>query len=277
MTKPPPALLNQQATTSSPGSVTLDEVVLWDFSLTFWVEGSAAIDVLWNESVKEAYTMTLEDSGGIAQIRITAASEDARLPRVVIDGMTAIVSDDVYRFQREDGSFLELEEAARMQARTLIFERLDVRSVQSAKGTVDGVSFATPVIPAIVNDTELEVGTGSDTFAGHLTSLLRTLLGSSPFAMQLVSLECRYGYQIGGVEVAAPVVLLPKQELATGTDDLIVGEIGASVEQWLEAVQPPAHESRWLFAISLWSGVSGGDAPMLRLGNVVLPAGRVLR
>ncbi|MEO8035340.1 MAG: hypothetical protein ABI837_12970 [Acidobacteriota bacterium] len=271
--KQQPSLVSQQSSVSYPSSENLGQAILWDFALTVDAEGLATLDVRWNESRRDSYALVLENADGAAQIRTSGGSEP--LPLVLMAETTPVAIDGAYQYRLADGSLLAFEDAAAMRLWTIVFEQLDVRAVQSARASVEGVAFTEPLIPFIENDAAINIGGAADTLVGHLTSLLQTLLAGSPLASQTVELECRYGYLLGGVEIAAPVVLLPRQDLSTGSDDIIVAEVARSIEQWLVAVEPPATEARLIFSVSLWSGIV--DAPVLRLGKLLLPMTDVVR
>jgi hypothetical protein len=262
----PPVLIAQQGTPSLPSSDTLAEAVLWDYSFSCLLAGDAAFEITYNEDRAVAYTVALEDARGIAQIRVTAAS--GALPLVLMDGMTLVPIDGVYQYRRPEGSLLTYEDAAATRMRTVVIERLSAIDVQSARATVQGVTFPDPFIPFIENVQFIDIGGPPATIAAHLAAVLQTLLGTSPYATQPASIECRYGYTLGGLPIEAPVVLVRRQDLAIGFDDQLLEQIEASVRQWLDTVQPTSTGARLIFSLTLWSAVPRFDAPLLRLANV---------
>jgi hypothetical protein len=154
--------------------------------------------------------------------------------------------------------------------RTVVFERLDVIDVQSARASVQGVAFNEPTLPFVQNAQQIDIGGGPARISVHLSSVLQTLLGNSPFASQPTSIECRYAYAIGGVSIEAPVVLLARQDVAIGFDEELMEQVEAAIRQWLDAVKPPASEARLVFALTFWSAIAQTDAPLLRLTNLSL-------
>lgn len=228
----PPYLVSQQGAVSAPESDRLEEAVLWDYTFAFGPDGDVSFDVTYNEDRTVAYTIVGEQ---------VTASEGA-VPRVSTDG-----------FQ------------------TVVFERLDVIDVQSARASVQGVAFSEPTLPFVQNAQQIDIGGGPARISVHLTTVLQTLLGNSPFASQPTSIECRYAYAIGGVSIEAPVVLLARQDVAIGFDEELMEQVEAAVRQWLDAVKPPATDARLVFALTFWSAIAQTDAPLLRLTNLSLP------
>jgi hypothetical protein len=227
-------LIAQQGTPSLPSSDTLAEAVLWDYSVTCLFEDDGAFEITYNEDRTVVYTLTRED----ADVRVTAAS--GAIPRVLIDGSTVRV----------------------------ILERLNAIDVQSARATVETSGFPEPVIPYLESTERIDIGGQPATIAAHLTALLHTLLGTSPFATQPASIEVHYGYTLGGMPIEAPVVLVTRQDLAIGFDDQLIDQIASSLHQWFDAVQPPSTGGRLIFTLMFWSAIPRFDAPLLRLTNV---------
>lgn len=270
----PPHFVSQLGTRSTPSATRLDEVVLWDYSVTAWMVAGASIELTYNGSRSESFVVTLENADGIAQVRVAPASELA--PRLLFPDTTPVAVDGALQYELAGGGLLQFPEAEGIGMRTIIVQRLDVRTIQSAQLTIDGVPSPQPLIPFLECDDEVMIGGTPATLAAHLETLLQTLLGASPFASQ-ASLECRYGYGIGGLPIEAPVLLVTRQDVAIGFDEELVEGIADGIGQWLEAVQPPASDARLLFAISLWSGLPRTDAPLLRLARVALPMTGVAR
>jgi hypothetical protein len=158
---------------------------------------------------------------------------------------------------------------------TVVIDRLDIIDVQSAIASAQDVSFVEPLAPAIENVMTIDIGGAPATIAQHLSTLLDTLLGNSPFATQSTAIACRYAYDIGGLAIEAPVVLVTRQEVAIGFDDPLVEMIAASVMQWLDAVKPPATNARLVFDLTFWNMVVP-DALLLRLANISLPMADVV-
>jgi hypothetical protein len=229
----PPYLISQQGSITAPESDRLEEAVLWDYTFAFGPEGDASFDVTYNEDRTVAYTIVEE--------QVTAS--DGAVPRVSIDG----------------------------GVRTVLFERLDVIDVQSARANVQGVAFPEPTLPFVQNAQQIDIGGGPARISVHLTSVLQTLLGNSPFASQPTSIECRYAYAIGGVPIEAPVVLLARQDVAIGFDEQLMEQVEEAIRQWLDAVKPPSTDARLVFALTFWSAIAQTDAPLLRLTNLSLP------
>jgi hypothetical protein len=234
----PPYLVSQQGSISAPESDRLEEAVLWDYTFTFGPEGDVSFDVTYNEDRTVVYT--------IAGEQVTVA--EGAVPRVsVADGL-----------------------------QTVVFERLDVIDVQSVRASVQGVSFNESTLPFVQNAQQIEIGGGPARISVHLTAVLQTLLGNSPFASQPTSVECRYAYAIGGVSIEAPVVLLARQDVAIGFDEELMEQVEAAIRQWLDAVKPPATDARLVFALTFWSAIAQTDAPLLRLTNLSLPMSDVV-
>lgn len=265
----PPFLLSQQGLPSVPSSSDLGEATLWDYRFELYFAGGTSFEVVYNETKTTSYTMELLDAGGIAQIRVTASS--GSLPLILIPETTLVPTDGVYRYRWPDGNLLTFEEAVGTERHAIVMERLAVLDVQSARAVVQGVTFPQPLIPFIENTEQIGIGSHPATIAAHLTSLLRLLLGNSPFASQPAAIQVRYAYVIGGVPVEAPVLLLARQDIAIGFDDQLIEQIAAAIRQWLDAVQPPPTEARLLFGFTFWSAAPRTDAHLLRLANVSLP------
>ena len=270
----PPLLISQHGTLSVPASDRLEEAVLWSYSFTVYSDAGLAFEVEYNGERTSSYTMALENADGVAQVRVTAS--DGAVPLVLIAETTLVPVQDAYRYRTSDGAFLAFEEAAGMRARTVVIERLNVLHVQSARARVREISFSEPTLPFVQNVQRMEVGGTRASIVEHLTNLLHALLGDSPFASQPTSIECRYGYAIGGLPIEAPVVLVARQDLAIGFDDELIAQIEEAIRQWLEAVQPPAQEARLIFAVTCWSAIPQIDAPLLRLTNLSLPMADIL-
>jgi hypothetical protein len=267
--KPPPYLISQQGVPSVPSANDLEEALLWDYSFTFAPEGNHSLEVTFNEEQSVAYELDLENVDGNAQIRVTAAS--GALPLVLLPDMKLVETNDLYRYEKADGTPLTFEEAETIGWRTMVFQRLDVLDVQSARPTIAGQSFQELLIPFLENSTTLPIGGTPGTIAEHLTWLFDTLLGNSPFATQPASIECRYGYELGGMPIEAPVVLVTRQDFAIGFDEELIEQIAGAIAQWLEAVQPPTTNARLIFGLTFWCAIPRTNAPLLRLPNVSLP------
>lgn len=266
---PPPILIAQQGTPSVPSSATLAETLLWNYIFTCYLGGGAAFDVTYNEERTVACTLALEDAGGIARIRVTASAGVP--PLVLIPETTLVAGDGAYRYRTADGSLLSFEDAASNRMRTIVFERLNVIDVQSARAAIHDIRFPEPLLPSLENDQRIELGGGPPApLAAHLNALLHALIASSPFATQPASIECRYGYTIGGLPLEAPIVLVTRQDLAIGFDEPLLDQIAASVRQWLDTVQPPSTGARLIFGVKFWNAIPRIDAPLLRLTNLSL-------
>lgn len=263
-------LLSQQGLPSDPSSDELDEAVLWDYSFTFDGEWDVAFSLTFNDERTVEYAMALEETDGIAQVRVTASSGE---PPLVLLPETALlpVASGAYRYQTSSGAMLTFGDAAELRRRTMLFPRLDVINVQSVRTSVGDEWFAQPHLPYVENEQTIHIAGGPATLAAHLTALLQTLLGRSPFASQPLALECRYAYTIGNVPIEAPVLLFMRQDVAIGFDEELLDQIAAGVRQWLDAVQPPATDARLLFALTLWNAIPRTDALLLRLTRVALP------
>lgn len=265
----PPYFLSQQGRPSISSTDDLEEALLWDYSFTFAPEGNHSVEVTFNEEHSVEYEIDLEDVDGLAQIRVTAAS--GVLPLLLLPDMKLEVTDDLYRYTAADGSPLTFEEAKTIRYQTMVFERLDVLDVQCVRPSIADRTFDELLIPFLENSTPLPVGGTPGTVAEHLTWLFDTLLGNSPFARQPASVECRYGYELGGMPIEAPVVLVTRQDFAIGFDEELIAQIAGAIGQWLEAVQPPTTNARLIFGLTFWSAIPRSEAPLLRLPNVILP------
>lgn len=267
----PPVLVSQQGVPSVPSGNTLDEAVLWDYSYTsLLLLGDTPFEVTFNDDRTESYTMTLEDADGIAQVRVTASA--GALPLVVYGDTELVPVDGAYQYRMADGSLLTFVDASEMRNRIMVtIPRLDVLDVQSARATIGGHSFAEPFLPFIENDQPIALGGAPASIAAHLNGLLQMLLANSPFASQPMAIECRYGYAIGGLPIEAPVVLVTRQDVAIGFAEELVEMIASSIQQWLEAVKPPATDAELIFTLTFWSALPRTDATLLRLARVTLP------
>jgi hypothetical protein len=240
--------MSQQGVPSVPSSDTLDEAVLWDYRFTIYYAKGTDFEVTFNEERTVSYTVAIEDAGGVTQVNVTSSGA---LPLAQYD---------------EDRSTW-----------TITIPRLDVLDVQSARATVQGVAFAEPLLPFLENGAAITLAGQPASLAAHLTAMLQTLLANSPFASQPMSLECRYGYDIGGLPIEAPVVLVTRQDVAIGFAEELVGMIESSILQWMDAVQPPTTNARLILALTFWSAIARTDAPLLRLTQVVVPMSSVVR
>ena len=128
-----PSLVSQQSSVSYPSSENLAEAMLWDFALTVYAEDFAGLEVLWNESRRDSYAVTLENVEGSARVRTSGGSEP--LPLVLIGETTPVAVDGAYQYRRGDGDLLSFDDAAGMQSRTIVFERLDVRAAPRARAS----------------------------------------------------------------------------------------------------------------------------------------------
>lgn len=265
-----PVLLSQHSIPSVPSSDTLAEAVLWNYHFALASEGNTTFEITFNETRSVAYSMELRDSDGVAEMVLTASS--GALPLLLILDTAMVRTDDgVYRYRMSDGSLLSFEDASAMRIRTVVIERLDVIDVQSARASVQEMSFDTPLIPFVENLQRIDIGDRPATIATHLTSLLQTLLGHSPFASQPASIECRYAYALDSMPIEAPVLLAMRQEIAIGFDEELINQIASGIQLWLDAVQPPTSDARLVFNLTLWSAIPHTDAPLLRLANISLP------
>jgi len=238
----PPVIAAQQGAASQPSATTLADAVLWDYSFTCYYAEGVPFTVTFNEERTVSYTYTggtsIEPGGDDAPV-VTASSE----------------SGDV----------------------TIAFRNLNAIDVQSARVAFADVAMIDACTPNIDNAQQIEIGGTSATLAEQLTSLLKTLLGNSPFASQPMRMECHYGYSIGGVSVQAPVLLVARQDVPIGFDEEFIRQMTAAIDQWLEAVQPPSTDARLIFGLTLWSAVPHIDATLLRLASVSLPMSGVSR
>jgi hypothetical protein len=263
-----PILLSQHGVPSVPSSDTLAEAVLWDYHCAFMSESNTTLEVTFNETRVVTYSIELRDVDGVAEIVVSASS--GALPLVLIPDTALIRTDDgAYRYRMSDGTLLLFEDVGTMSVRTLVIERLDVIDAQSVRVSMEEVSLE-PLLPFVENLQRIDIGDRPATMATHLTSLLQTLLGHSPFATQPASIECRYAYTIGGMPIEAPVLLVVRQEIAIGFDEELIGQIASGIQQWLDTIQPPTTDARLVLDLTLWNSIPRTDAPLLHLANVSL-------
>jgi hypothetical protein len=230
-----------------PSSEALGEAVLWDYRFTLLLFGDTVFEVTFNDERSVSYSMTFHEADGVAHVDVTAS--EGTLP--------VVSSDDVAELWKRV---------------TVTIPRLNVLHVQSARATVQGVSFPEPLRPFLEQSQTIALGGGEQaSISAHVTSLLQMLLGNSPFASQPLAIECRYGYAIGGLPIEAPVVLVARQDVAIGFAEELVGMVESSIQQWMAAVQPPSTEARLIFTLNFWNALARTDAPLLRLTRVVLP------
>lgn len=157
--------------------------------------------------------------------------------------------------------------------RTIAFERLDVRDVQCARASAEGVTFAAPVAPAIEIVESLTIGSAPAPIATHLASIAAALVGQMPVTMEI---RCFYVSMLNGGPVAVPVVLVPRQDV-TVDDAALFEQIESSVHQWLDAAQPPATEARLSFGITIWSTIAAIEVPLLRIADASLPMSAIVK
>lgn len=233
-----------------PSSEALGEAVLWDYRFTMLLFGDTVFEVTFNEERSVSYSMTFHEADGVAHVDVTAS-----------EGTLPVVSSD---------------DVAEMWKRvTVTVPRLNVLEVQSARATVQGVSFPEPLRPFLEQSQGIVLGGEPVSISAHLTSLLQTLLGNSPFASQPLAIECRYGYAIGGLPIEAPVVLVARQDVAIGFAEELVGMVESSIQQWMAAVQPASTEARLIFTLTFWNALPRTDSQLLRLTRVTLPMSAV--
>jgi hypothetical protein len=236
-------MLAQESSPSVPSSDSLAEAVLWDYRFVVYYDEGLSFDVTFNEERTVSYTAGFDDAGGVFQVRVTASSGVLPLAQYDSDRTTW----------------------------TITIPRLDALDVQSARASVQEATFPNPLLPFVESSAPIAIGGGPASLETHLAAMLQTLLANSPFASQPMSLECRYGYDIGGLPIEAPVVLVTRQDVAIGFAEELVAMIAGSIQQWMEAVQPPSTEARLIFALTFWSAIARTDAPLLRLTQVYLP------
>ena len=224
------SLISQHCTASFPSPANLGEAVLWDYTFTLDLDGDVAIEVTFNDDPPVRYAMAIEDGG----VRVTPAAE------AMVDGSRC----------------------------TVVFRRLNVLHVQQVRVSVGGVAFQEGLTPMLQSDARIEIGGTRAPLASHLQSLLQRLLADSPFASQSLSIECRYGHSLAGLPLEAPVLLVARQDVNIGFDELLVEEMAGAIQQWLDAVQPPRAEARLILGLTFWKG--HGDRELLRLTNVSL-------
>jgi hypothetical protein len=241
-------LFVQESFPSVPSTDTLAEAVLWDYRFVVYYDGGLSFDVTFNEERTVSYTAGFEDTGGVTEVRVTASAGELPLAQ--------------YDSERTTW--------------TITIPRLDALDVQSARASTQGIAFPNPLLPFVESSEPITLGGAPASLETHLTAMLQTLLGNSPFASQPMSLECRYGYEIGGVPIEAPVVLVTRQDVAIGFAEELVAMIAGSIQQWKEAVQPPSTDARLIFALTFWSAIARTDAPLLRLTQVYLPMASVV-
>ncbi|HEX6097615.1 MAG TPA: hypothetical protein VF432_14905 [Thermoanaerobaculia bacterium] len=136
-------------------------------------------------------------------------------------------------------------------------ERLDASEIRSARGAVGEVAFVDSITPSIENGNAIAIGSGeSKTLEEHLAALFRRLRPDQ------FSLEVHYAYDLGGMPVEVPVVLVARQAFA----EELIEHITAATRQWQSAIDPPATNARWRFALTMWHGA----ATLLRLSSLQL-------
>ncbi len=151
--------------------------------------------------------------------------------------------------------------------RTIVYERLDVRNVQCARGSAEGLTFAAPAAPTMEISGPVMVGSVPASITSHLTSLVAALVGSLPITMEI---RCFYISLLNGMPVAVPVVLVSRQDVTIG-DAALFEQIESTVHQWLDVAQPPLNAATLSVQLTLWSTVAGIEAPLLRIADASLP------
>lgn len=244
--------------------------MLWDYAFTFDFQGDTEFAITYNESTTVAYAIMAVDAGGTGELHVTASSGE--LPLVTLAGTTAVPADHGYRYRQLDGTFLSYEELTfEASRRTIVVPRLSIREVQSAKASVQERAFDQPLLPLLEFAQPFTLAAHPAPLREHLTSFLKTILGPATFATQPLSLECHYGYTVSGMAVEVPVVLVARQDVAISTDEQLIDQIAASIEQWRETLQPPTTDARLLLQVTLWNALLDQRAKLLHLANVSLP------
>lgn len=137
--------------------------------------------------------------------------------------------------------------------RAITIERLNVLETKSVRVHMDGVTFAELLVPFIEQHNEIAID--------NVDTLLNDIEGAAQF-----SIGCYYIYDLAGMPIELPVVLVARQDYAA--------ELGAAmhgaVAQWLDAAQPPSTNARLRLDLTLWSAPDA-DQPLARLSHLVMP------
>lgn len=266
----PPYLTTQHGQPSVPSTSDFHDVVLWDYSFSFHYEGDVGFTITYNEERTVAYSMAIVDAGGTGELRLTA--ESGPIPMVSIPRTTAVPTGNGCRYQNDEGAFLTAEELVQEAGtRTVTIEGLSIVDTQSARATVEGVTFPRPLLPLLVYEQPFLLEPAGASLADQLTAVLQPLLGPDTFPAQPLSLECHYGYTIGGLPVVAPVVLVPRQDFTIDTDAELIAQIATSFAMWKETVQPPTTGARIVLKVELWNALLDQKATLLQLASVSFP------
>lgn len=135
----------------------------------------------------------------------------------------------------------------------IAIERLNVLETRSVRVHVEGVTFAKLLVPFIEHHDAIAVE--------DVDVLLKQIEGAAQF-----SIGCYYLYDLAGIPVELPVVLVARQDYAA--------ELGAAmhgaVAQWLDAAQPPSTNARLRLDLTVWSAADA-EQPLVRLSHLVMP------
>jgi len=233
------ALLSHEATRSA--AMGPDEPLLWDYTFKFHTEGDLTFAVTFNEQETVTCAMTTREIEGVLRVDVEPSSGTP--PRASID---------------EDHPSL----------RTIVFEGLPLFAVQCARASIEHSSFPSPAYPSLGIEEPVTLAGGPAPIARHLASFFETLFAASAGGSWPIRIECRYVSMMGGLPVAAPVVLVPRQDHSLG-DVTLFEQMASSIEQWRNAIQPPTDGARLSFAITVWSTLA--DTTLLKMDDVSLP------
>jgi hypothetical protein len=150
--------------------------------------------------------------------------------------------------------------------RTIVFERLDLREVQCARASAQGVAFPASIAPSVEVVSPVTIDAATDSVSANLAAFFATLTSGSTWPIEI---RCFYSYTLNGLSIAVPVVLVPRQDV-TIDDATLFEQIEASIQQWLHAAQPPTSDARLSLAITIWSTIPGVDAPLLQIADASL-------
>jgi hypothetical protein len=267
-------LRSQQGTPSTGDDPRLEELPLWDYACTIYVAENTSFEVTYNETRTIECSMSDEEVRGLGQLRVTAAA--GPIPIVHLEDAITVPIEGGYQYRHDDGRSLTLDEIRNSTIRTIVFARLNVFDIESARGSLQGITFTAPVMPSIEITRPIAIGNEeAASITTHLRSFLNGLFGESHSATRPVRIECRYVYSLDGLPVAAPVVLVPRHDFSI--DDLgVLEQIESSIQQWLAAAQPPATDARLSFTVIVWSRLTERQEPLLKIADASLAMSAVV-
>ncbi|MFL6244913.1 MAG: hypothetical protein ACJ74H_02730 [Thermoanaerobaculia bacterium] len=245
----PPTFIRQEATPSFARTARLEELVLWDFAFAVYCTADLTFEITWNGARTVSYTMSAEKVDGVARLLIVAESGAAP----IIRGEEAQTIEDLLN----------------PAIHTIVFERLDVREVQSARVSAEEAALP-EIAPSIEVGETVTIENASGSIASDLASFFDALLAPSQIEVWPIEIRGYYAYTLDVVPITVPVVLVQRHDVSI-RDATFFEQISSIYDQWFADAQPPARDARAKFEITIWSPRAESETPLLHLGDVSLP------